>query len=170
MKVSLISALAENGVIGKENDLPWKMKSDMRFFVQSTRGHTVIMGRLNYESMGRPLPNRRNIVVSRDPNLTIEGCVCVTSVEAALCLTEESGEEEAFVIGGAQIYALAAPYAHQFYRTRVLGKVEGDVYFPSLDFSDWNCVEIGSGEKDTENDFAYVIERLTRISAPLSYR
>jgi len=170
MKISLISALAENGVIGKEGDLPWKMKSDMRFFVQSTRGHAVIMGRLNYVSMGRPLPGRRNIVISREPSLSIEGCHCVTSVPAALRLAEDAGEDEAWIIGGAQIYALGAAYAHQFCRTTVLAQVPGDVYFPPIDLSDWKSEEIGRGGKDEENDYAFVIERLTRRSAPLPYR
>ena len=150
--VSLIAAVAENGTIGRDNDLPWKIRDDMRFFVRTTKGHVVIMGRLNYEAMGRPLPHRRNIVVSRDPAYSAEGCETATSIESALKRAEEGGEGEAFVIGGAQIYALGFPYAHRFYRTRVLAEVEGDVKFPNVSLEGWTCEEILSGQKNEETD------------------
>lgn len=165
MKVSLIAAIAENGVIGRDSDLPWKIRDDMRFFVATTRGHTVIMGRLNFDSMGRALPKRRNIVVSRNSSLALEGCEVVSSVEDALKLSEAGGEEEAFIIGGAQIYQLALPFAHTFYRTRVLAEVAGDVFFPAFDESEWAVSVKSTFAKSEENEHAFVIEELTRTSA-----
>ena len=169
MKVSLIAAVAENGVIGRDNDLPWKIKDDMRFFVRTTKGHTVIMGRLNFDAMGRALPHRRNIVVSRDAGTTAEGCFVVGSIEAALRLAEAEGEDEAFIIGGAQIYALALPFAHRFYRTRVLAHVAGDVFFPPDSLADWTVSEIESGPSSDVNEHPFVVELLERTSAPRPY-
>lgn len=166
MKVSLIAAVAQNGVIGRDNDLPWKIRDDMRFFVQTTRGHTVVMGRLNYDAMGRALPKRRNIVVSRDANLSHADAECVTSIEKALSLAEQAGEEEVFIIGGAQIYALAMPFAQTFYRTRVLADVLGDIVFPAFDESEWAVEQTAAHDKSDENEYAFVIETLTRRTAP----
>jgi dihydrofolate reductase len=170
MNVSLICAVAKNGVIGREGDLPWRIRDDMRFFVRTTKGKTVIMGRLNYDSMGRPLKNRINIVVSRDPELKIEGCTTVTSVEEALARAEDGGAEEAFIIGGAQIYALGAPYADKFYRTRVLADVPGDVFFPDLSFGDWDCEVLEKKDADEDNEHPYVIEVLTRRARAKAFR
>src|SRR4051812_37670385 len=119
MLISLIAAVANNGVIGRNNALPWRIRDDMRFFMHKTLGHHVITGRKNYEAMGHPLPRRQNIVVTRDPAFLAE-CPVVTSVPAALELARAAGEGEAFIIGGAQIYAVALPLADVFYRTRVL--------------------------------------------------
>src|SRR5690606_34343686 len=127
-------------------------------------------GRLNYDSMGKPLPGRRNIVVTRNATLELSGCDVETTIEGALRLAEAGGESEAFVIGGAQIYALAYPYCHVFYRTRVLANVPGDVVFPALDWSDFDVREIASHERDEKNEHPFVIEELTRRSAPRSYR
>jgi dihydrofolate reductase len=170
VKVSLIAAVAENGVIGRDNDLPWKIRDDMRFFVQTTRGHVVITGRLNYEAMGRPLPGRRNIVVTRDASFVAPGCETTTSIEEALARAEEGGENEAFIIGGAQIYRLALPYAHRFYRTRVLSEVRGDVVFPQFEDTGWHVNEVQRGEANSENEHPFVIELLERREAPPSYR
>ncbi len=170
MKVTLIAAVAENGTIGRDNDLPWNIRDDMRFFVRTTKGHAVIMGRLNYEAMGRPLPHRRNIVVSRNPDYVAEGCETTTSIEAALQMAEGGGEDEAFVIGGAQIYALAAPYAHCFYRTRVLAQIDGDVKFPALSLEGWDGQELLQGEKSEENEHAFIVERFERQTPERDYR
>lgn len=170
MKVSLIAAVADNGTIGRDNDLPWKIRDDMRFFVRTTRGHAVIMGRLNFESMGRPLPGRRNIVVTRDTSDVREGCEMSSSIEEALLLAEAGGEEEAFVIGGAQIYQLALPYAHRFYRTRVLAEVPGDVVFPEISRDDWRVQELLRGDASLDNEHAFVVELWERRVAPKEFR
>ncbi len=170
MKVSLIAAVAENGVIGRDNDLPWKIRDDMRFFVEKTRGHVVIMGRRNFDAMGKPLPKRTNIVISRDPDLVLLGASTQTSIESALLFAEELGEVEAFVIGGAEIYRLALPYAHCFYRTRVLAEVRGDVLFPEFSEEEWGVRLLRAEEKSPENEHAFVIEELTRIFGLKRYR
>jgi dihydrofolate reductase len=168
MRVSLIAAVAKNGVIGRNNDLPWRIRDDMRFFVQKTKKHAVITGRRNFEAMGQPLGDRENYVVSRGEGPFV-GAHAVHSVEAALIQAEEAGETEAFVIGGAEIFRLAWPYAHTFYRTRVLAEVPGDVFFPPYDESEWVVTELLRGDASERNEHAFVIEELTRSEAPRSY-
>lgn len=169
MLVSLIAAVPLNGVIGRNNELPFRVKDDMRFFVRTTRGHAVITGRKNFDAMGRPLPGRRNIVVSRRSDLVLSGAEVARDLPSALRLAESGGEAEAFVIGGAEIYALALPYAHVFYRTRLLGDVLGDVTFPAFDEGEWSVTELERGDQNADNEFAFVIERLERKLAPLPY-
>jgi dihydrofolate reductase len=161
MKVSLIAAVARNGVIGRDNDLPWRIRDDTRFFMHKTLGHYVITGRKNYEAMGRPLPRRPNIVISRNRDFAAE-CPVVPTLEAALALAREAGETEAFVIGGAQIYAEALPLADVFYRTRVLADVPGDVSFPAFDESEWDIRVESEHAADERNEHPFVIETLTR--------
>ncbi|MDH5604498.1 MAG: dihydrofolate reductase [Cyclobacteriaceae bacterium] len=142
MIISIIAAVAENRVIGKDNDLAWSLPDDMKFFVEKTSAHHVIMGRKNWESIPprfRPLPNRPNIILSRNtgydpgiPNIPI-----LDSLDKALQLARESGEKEAFIIGGAQIYRLAMPLTNKMYITEVHGSPEGDAFFPSYDKSLW---------------------------------
>lgn len=169
MLVSLIAAVPLNGVIGRDNELPFRVKDDMKFFVRTTRGHAVITGRKNFDAMGKPLPGRRNIVVTRRSDLMLPGAEVVTDLPSALRLAEAGGETEAFVIGGAEIYALALPYAHVFYRTRLLGEVVGDVVFPAFDESAWNVTELERGAENSDNQFAFVIEKLVRKDAPRPY-
>ncbi len=161
MIVSLIAAVASNGVIGRHNALPWRIRDDMRFFMSKTTGHYVITGRKNYEAMGKPLPRRPNIVISRDSGFRAE-CPVVRSLGEALALARAAGESEAFVIGGAQIYAEALPIADVFYRTRVLAEVPGDIFFPAFDQSQWDVTAEPVHPADEHNEHAFVIETLTR--------
>jgi dihydrofolate reductase len=161
MKISLIAAVARNGVIGRNNDLPWRIRDDTRFFMHKTLGHHVIMGRKNYEAMGRPLPRRPNVVISRNRGFAAE-CPVVPSLDAALALARDAGETEAFVIGGAQIYAEALPVADVFYRTRVLAEVPGDVFFPAFDEGEWDIRFESEHAADDRNEHPFVIETLTR--------
>lgn len=165
MRVSLIAAVAQNGVIGRHNDLPWVIKDDLRFFMQKTKGHAVISGRKNFEAMGKPLKDRENYVVTRGAG-PFEGAHTVQTVEDALRTVEATGEREAFVIGGAEIFALALPYAHTFYRTRVLADVPGDVFFPSFEEGEWDAVELFRGDVSERNEHAFVVEELTRRALP----
>ena len=145
--LSIIVAVARNGVIGDKNALLWHISEDMRFFRRTTSGHPVIMGRKTYESLGRPLPNRQNVVISRTIQ-EIEGCTVVGSLEQAIALFP--AEEEVFIIGGAQIYALALEVADRFYLTRVEHDYQGDTSFPAWDESKWKLLsreEFESGEK-----------------------
>lgn len=169
MRVSLIAAMAENGVIGRHNDLPWVIKDDLRFFMQKTKGHAVITGRKNFDAMGKALSQRDNYVVSRSAG-PFPDAVGTRSVEDALVLAEKAGETEAFVIGGAEIFAIALPYADTFYRTRVLADVPGDVFFPPIDESEWRVAELMRGEVSERNEHAFIVEELTRTVPLRSYR
>jgi len=130
MIISLIVAVAENGVIGRENRLPWHLPEDLRHFKRVTMGHPVIMGRKTHESLGRPLPGRRNIVITRQPEYAAAGCEVVHSLAGALALC--SGADEVFVIGGAAVYGEALPQASRIYLTRVRTAASGDTRFPPI--------------------------------------
>ena len=145
MIVSLIVAVSENGVIGKDNDLIWHLPKDMRFFKETTMGHHVIMGRKNFESIPHkysPLPNRTNVIITRQADYTAEGCVVANSVEAALEIAKQNGDTEPFIIGGGQIYkiALEQKLVDKIYLTKVYHSFEGDTFFPELN-SDWKEIE-----------------------------
>ena len=145
MIVSLIVAASENGVIGKDNDLIWHLPKDMKFFKETTMGHHVIMGRKNFESIPHkysPLPNRTNVIITRQADYTAEGCVVVNSVEAALEIAKQNGDTEPFIIGGGQIYkiALEQKLVDKIYLTKVYHSFEGDTFFPELN-SDWKEIE-----------------------------
>ena len=135
--ISVIVAVAENGTIGDKNTLLWHIKEDMKHFRTLTTGHPVVMGRKTYDSLGRPLPNRRNVVITRQ-DIAIEGCEIAHSLEEALSLF--TPDEEVFVIGGAQIYAEAMPLADRFYLTVVEHPYEGDTTFPKWDRDQWQLV------------------------------
>lgn len=134
-RIALVAAIAENGVIGRGGGLPWRLPDDLKFFKKLTVDHTVIMGRKTYEEVNRPLANRRNVVISRDPAFRPDGVVVVPSLEEALALG--ATEDEVFVIGGGEIYRLALPYADRLYLTIVHAAVEGDTYFPAFDKEAW---------------------------------
>ena len=158
MKVSLIVAVAENGVIGKDNDLIWHLPKDMHFFKETTLGHHVIMGRKNFESIPhkyRPLPNRTNIVVTRQSGYEAEGSIVVNSVETALNIAKNNGDTEPFIIGGGEIYKLAleANLVDKIYLTKINHTFDGDTFFPELGKS-WKEVEridCKSDEKHAHN-------------------
>ncbi|WP_300798264.1 dihydrofolate reductase [uncultured Alistipes sp.] len=153
--VSIIAAVAENGVIGDKNSLLWHISEDMRYFRRVTTGHPVIMGRKTYESLGRPLPKRENVVVSRQ-ELAIPGCRVVHSLEEALALFDPA--EELFVIGGAQLYAAALPLASRFYLTRVFHAYEGDTRFPAWDEREWRLVASEAFAAGAEYPYPFAFE------------
>lgn len=136
-RLSIIAAVAANGVIGNANALPWHLPEDLKRFRALTLGHPVIMGRKTHESIGRPLPGRRNIVISRDKLFTAAGCEVTVSLEAAIEACQH-GSEEIFVIGGAQIYAEALSYAKRLYLTEINSDFQGDARFPAFDLSHWH--------------------------------
>jgi dihydrofolate reductase len=168
MKVSLIVAVSENGVIGKDNDLIWHLPNDMRFFKETTMGHHVIMGRKNFESIPhkyRPLPNRTNIIVTRQTDYKAEGCVVVNSVDAALEIAKNNGEKESFIIGGGQIYKLAleAKMIDKIYLTKVHHSFDGDAFFPELDNS-WKEVERIDCKADEKHAHDYCFLTFEKIN------
>ncbi|MDN3681637.1 type 3 dihydrofolate reductase [Vibrio tapetis subsp. quintayensis] len=128
MKISMIAAMANDRVIGKDNDMPWHLPADFAWFKRCTMGKPVVMGRKTYQSIGRPLPGRKNIVISRDPNLVIEGLETVTSIEQALKLV--AGVEEVMIIGGGSIYRECLPKADSLYLTYIKADIDGDTQFP----------------------------------------
>lgn len=166
MKLSLIVAMAENRVIGRDNTLPWHLSEDLKYFRRTTTGHCIIMGRNTWESIGRPLPNRRSIVVTFNPDYVAEGADVVTSLSAAKALavelSAELGVNEAFVIGGARLYADALEQAECFHLTRVHAQVEGDTLLPEFDESEWQEVAREEFEAQDENPYSYSICRLER--------
>lgn len=152
MRVSLIAAMAENRVIGIHNRLPWHLPDDLKRFRRLTTGHTIIMGRRNYESIGKPLPQRRNIVVSRRPDYQAPGCVVVHSLEEALAVAGE--DSEVFIIGGAEIYRQMMAIADRLYLTLVHADVDGDTFFPEFDTGQWQETARERHESDDRHRFA----------------
>jgi dihydrofolate reductase len=151
MLISLIVAAAENNVIGKDNQLIWRLPADMAFFKQKTTGHTIIMGRKTHESMGRPLPNRTNIIISRNKEFTAPGCQVVSSLEEALQKAAAIAEEEAYIIGGAEIYRQALKMADKIYLTRVHASFEGDTFFPEITPDEWTMLSRTDHAPDAKN-------------------
>ncbi len=165
MQVSLICALARNRTIGINNSLPWHLSEDLKYFKRVTMGCPIIMGRKTWESIGRPLPGRTNIVVSRDPAYQAEGLKAVTSIDAALKIAEGvcfiEGAEQCFVIGGAALYAAALPMADYLHLTRVHAEITGDTWFPEFDEGDWDEVA-REDYQDEKSELDYSICLLKR--------
>lgn len=145
MRLALIAAVAENGVIGKDNALPWRLPGDLAHFKRVTMGKPIVMGRRTFESIGRALPGRTNIVISRTPAYVAPGCRVVNALAPALELASdiarEDAMEEAVVIGGAAIYAGALPRAERLYLTQIHARVPGDTFFPDIDWTQWCEIE-----------------------------
>ncbi|MCH5330176.1 MAG: dihydrofolate reductase [Alistipes sp.] len=156
---TIIAAVAQNGVIGDDNALLWHISEDMRRFRALTSGHTVIMGRKTYESIGRPLPNRRNIVLTRG-GFSVAGCESYASLESAL--SSLSSEEEVFIIGGAQVYALTMDIADCLELTIIERDYEGDVSFPLADLSEWRLVSSERHERGETFEYPFRFERYER--------
>ena len=139
MIISLIAAMGRNRVIGKDNSLPWKLPEDMKRFRELTKGKPVIMGRKTFESIGKPLPNRTNIVITRDKNYSAEGCIVVHSAEDALKAAKNA--DEAMIIGGEQIFREFLPRANRIYLTIIDKDFEGDAFFPDFKEDDWEKIK-----------------------------
>jgi dihydrofolate reductase len=165
MKISLIAAVAENGVIGADGGLPWSLPDDTKRFMTLTTGHCVVMGRKTFDSMDRrPLPRRTNIVLSRggappDEDAAVHS---VTNLATALEIAEKTGDDEAFVIGGEAIYAMALPLADCLYLTRVHAEVAGEVHFPAFDPSLWRLAHSEDHAADARHDHAFSYEDWVR--------
>lgn len=137
MNISLIVAIAQNGIIGGENKLIWYLPDDLKRFKHLTTGHPIIMGRKTFESIGKPLPNRISIVITRNKNWSFEGVIVVNSVEDAIQEAKQTGTDEVFVIGGAEIYKFSLPIVNKIYLTEVKGDFEGDTYFVIPHMEEW---------------------------------
>ncbi|MFB2829417.1 type 3 dihydrofolate reductase [Aeromonas jandaei] len=162
MKISMIAAMAHDRVIGKDNQMPWHMPADLAHFKRVTLGKPVLMGRKTFESIGRPLPGRRNLVISRNPDYQAEGIEVVGSVEAALALLADNEVAEVMVIGGGHLYAELLPRADCLYLTRIELMVEGDTRFPAFEDEQWQCVEREAHQADEKNPHPYRFETWLR--------
>jgi len=162
MIISLIVAATENGVIGKGGKMPWRLPAESAYFRSTTLGHPVITGRKNYEAMGRPLPNRLNIVITRSTDYKVpEGVIVVHSLDEALDVPEVKAAEEVFIIGGAQIYDEAMPRADKLYLTVLHTRMDGDTFF-RYDPDDWRLEWSEHHPADSENKFDFTLKRLVR--------
>jgi dihydrofolate reductase len=167
MIISHIAAMARNRVIGRNNDLPWKLPDDMKFFMNTTKGHHVIMGRKNYDSLHdkyKPLPNRTNIVVTRQKNFNAPGCVVVNSIDDAIAIARKNNESEAFIIGGAEIYKLSFPVANRIYLTEIHAEVQGDTYYPEFNKREWKEVSRQPHDADERHAFPFDFVIYERVS------
>ncbi len=160
MMISLIAAMAQDRVIGEGNRMPWHLPADLRHFKNITLGKPVVMGRRTFESIGRPLPGRRNLVISRNPEWRAEGVEVAASLDEALALV--NGADEVMIIGGGQLYAEALPRADRLYLTLIDLVVEGDTYFPEYQHDDWQELERIAHEPDEQNPHAYTFVTLSR--------
>lgn len=174
--VSVIAAVAENGVIGRDGDLPWRLPADLQRFKALTWGHPMIMGRRTYDSIGRPLPGRRSIVLSRNP-AALGGAAGVTvagdlgnalEIAAAGLEPRVDGDAEArqvFIIGGAEIYRQALPLADRLYLTRIHAEIDGETHFPALEAGEWRLVEAEAHPADARHAYPFTFERYERRKA-----
>ena len=160
MRISLIVALARNRVIGRDNQLPWRLSADLQHFKRLTMGKPIIMGRTTYESIGRPLPGRTNIVVTRDSSFSAAGCRVVHSIDEALVAA--GGADEVMIMGGENLYSQLLPRADRLYLTEVQADVSGDAWFPEFDQTQWQELERESHRADEKNEFDYDFVVLAR--------
>jgi dihydrofolate reductase len=167
MPLALIAAVADNGVIGRGGTLPWRLSADLRRFKLLTMGHPIIMGRRTWESIGRPLPGRTSIVITRQPRYETGfpdvRVAADLNVALDLAAAAPGGDQIAFVIGGGEVYAAALPHATRLYFTRVLASVPGDAYFPPLDLREWRLLSGENFAADAKNDYPHCFEVYERI-------
>ncbi|MFG0835415.1 type 3 dihydrofolate reductase [Aeromonas bivalvium] len=165
MKISMIAAMARDRVIGLDNQMPWHLPADLAHFKRVTLGKPVLMGRKTFESIGRPLPGRRNLVISRNAGFTAPGIEVFSSIEDALTtLTEGEAPAELMVIGGGHLYAQLLPRADRLYLTHIDLVAEGDTRFPEYEGPQWRCIEQETHQPDARNPHSYRFETLERIA------
>ena len=158
--LSIIVAVSENNVVGKENKLPWKLSADLRRLKSLTMGHHIIMGRKTWESLGRPLPGRINVIITSDKNYIAEGGVVVHSLKEAQ--TVSSFDDEIFIFGGGKIFKEAMPLVQKIYMTKVHSIIEGDIYFPVINMKEWNETAREDFKADEKNQYDYSFVILER--------
>ena len=164
MILTAIAAIAQNGIIGKDNDLIWHLPDDLKHFKRLTKGHTIIMGRKTWESIGaRPLPYRDHIIITRNADYKADGARVVTSIDDALQAIDPA-DEQPFIVGGAEIYKLAMPYVKQLELTYVHHDFEGDTSFPAIDANSWEETWSERHEKDEKHLYPFTFTRLQRKS------
>jgi dihydrofolate reductase (trimethoprim resistance protein) len=162
MKISLIVAMDKNRVIGKNNDIPWRLPRDWEYVKKTTVNHSIVLGRRNYESIGKALCKRRNIVLTRDRQLSYEDCEMAYSVQEVFDLCKN--EEEIFIFGGEEIYKLFLPYVEKMYITKIHEEFDGDTFFPEVNFNEWNEISVKTGITDEKNPYQYAFYIYERIN------
>lgn len=166
MKISIIVAVSLNHVIGVDNQLPWHLPADLQYFKSLTLDHTIIMGRKTFESIGRPLPKRENMVITRDPDYVLENVVVMNSIEKAIEYCKNKEQEEVFIIGGDTIYKQTLALADQLYITKVDTLIEnGTAFFPTIDLNEWQLLSSITHHKDEKNQFDYTFEHYEKRKA-----
>lgn len=156
MEISIIAAKAENNVIGKDNQLIWHLPADLKFFKSKTSGHHIIMGRKTFESIGKALPNRTTVIITRNKDYRPPvGCLVCNSLNEAFEIAKKNGETEAFITGGSEIYKLGLEEADKLYITEVKAVFDGDTYFPEIDKTKWAESDCFSYQPDEKNKYAY---------------
>lgn len=159
-RLSLIVAMDENRLIGNKNKLPWHLPADLAFFKRTTMGKPIVMGRKTYQSIGKPLPGRRNIVITRDAAFSAAGCEVANSIETAMSLTND--DDEVMLIGGASLYQQTIARATRLYITRIHHSFEGDTWFPKIDLREWKTVNREDFDADQSNQYAYSFIKYVR--------
>jgi dihydrofolate reductase len=154
MKISLIVAMSENRVIGRDNKMPWHLSADLKRFKSLTMNSPILMGRKTFESIGKPLIGRTNMILSHNPNFKPEGCLVFSELNSALEQAQDYGDE-LFIIGGSTLYGMALPLAQRLYLTQIEASFEGDTFFPEIDLSAWNEVACECIVDDEKVDFTY---------------
>ncbi|MCP8616089.1 dihydrofolate reductase [Salirhabdus salicampi] len=153
--ISLIVAVDDENGIGKDGQLPWHLPNDLKYFKEKTVNHPIVMGRKTYESIGRPLPKRENIILTRNKDFKAEGCKVIHNWEAVHQLSEQHPEEEVFVIGGYHLFKDAIRFADKLYLTKIEGNFQADTFFPDVDLSQWKLISKEKGTKDEKNPYNY---------------
>jgi dihydrofolate reductase len=171
MRLSIIAALSTNNVIGRDNGIPWRQSTDLKRLKAMTMGHHMIMGRKTWDSLGKPLPGRVMVVITRRDDFAPEGAVVVKSLEEAIELVEKSGDEEPFIAGGAEIFRQSMHRADRMYLTRVHADIQGDTFFPDFDdVSEWHLIDSEHLEADDKNQYPYsflTYERAGAVGHPI---
>lgn len=162
MIISILAAVSENGMIGVDNRLPWKLSDDLKYFKAKTFGKYIIMGRKTFDSIGKPLKGRTNIILTRNKSIQIEGAIIMHTLIAAVEYAKNQNQDEIFIVGGADIYKQSVPLSHKIYLTRVAARLEGDAFFPELNWNEWKIKSKTDFSKNDKNDYGFQILELER--------
>ncbi|MFS0645854.1 dihydrofolate reductase [Siminovitchia sp. 179-K 8D1 HS] len=160
--ISFLWAEDENGLIGKNNELPWRLPADLQYFKETTMGHPIVMGRKTYESIGKPLPGRKNIILTRDTEFQAEECLVFHSKDELLEWIGQYGSE-VFITGGSEIFRLFLNDADRLYVTKIHSAFEGDTYFPAINWEEWRLISTKSGQKNEKNPYDYEFRIYERV-------
>lgn len=155
MIISAIVAMNSEGLIGDENKIPWHLPADLKYFKKQTMGHHILMGRKCFDSIGKSLPGRKNIIVTKNPNFLVSDCIMVNSIEKGILTAKENNEQELFILGGGEIYRQSLHLVSKLYLTMVAFNGTGDVFFPQINFNEWTLISENKHTSDDKNNYDY---------------